>query len=1027
MKLTDTSIRRPVLVGMVAIGLILFGVIGISRMPVDLFPKVTLPMIVVATLYPGAGPLEVESEVTSVLEEQLGTIPNLRNITSTSIENVAAITLELEWGTNLDAASSDVRDRLDQAQVFLPEDVSKPFVFKFDPSMIPVMNFVLYGDIEKTEMTEIADEIETRLKRVAGVAAVGSGGGVKRQVQIIVDLRELTSTGITLDQFTAALKSQNVNYPIGNVSTQEQRYLIRLIGQYDNLDEIRNTAIGTKAGVPVLIRDVADVNWLPEKKESYARLNGQNCVFIWVQRRPDANTVAVAKGVSAEVKKIKQTLPSGVKFDVFWDSSETIKKSIKNVLTNLILGGILSIMILFLFLRRFRATMFVAFAIPVSTFFALFFMYVFGFTVNILSMAGLAIAVGMIVDNSIVVFESIFRHREQGEEPIKAASEGTNTVAMAITASTLTTIAVFFPLLLLPGLIRLFFKELSWAIIFALTASLGVAFTLMPMLTSRYLKLPPPGFEEKGIRGWAERFYKKLENFYKKTIHWGLGHRKAIIIITLVMFLLSLGLIPFIGTEFMPEQETRHTEIFAEMPIGTNLEMTNRAISQLEKYIVEHWSESLDGLAVQIGAGATVWSAVFGGARVNSAEIDILLKKNAKHLSKEVVNGIRRQAAEIPGLVVRAGRTVGMAQAFGGGSPIQVDIIGYDIPTADTITKLVIATIETIPGIVDIKATRERGDPEIQLLVDRQKATLYGLSPYQIGNALRTQIEGNVVTKYRMKGKEYDILLRLKEEQRNEIAKILSTSINGPFGPVLLRNVVTVKTGTSPLQIEHKNNERIVSITANVIGQSAGRMGEKIAKIVNKIPRPPDFVIKVTGSYEEMQKTFQDLAFAVVLAIILVFMVMAAQFESFREPFIIIFTIPLAIIGVLWMLLITKTTLSIISGIGVLVLVGIVVNNGIVYIDYVNQLRRFKGMELEEAVKEAGRIRLRPILMTALTTIFGLIPLALGIGEGAELWSPLGRSVIGGLFVSTFLTLIFIPVLYTSFEKSAEKRRARRS
>lgn len=1025
MKLADSSIRRPVTTAMITIGLIVFGLIGINRMRIDLFPNVNLPVIVVATIYQGAGPLEVESEVTEVMERQLGTISNLKDITSRSFEGVSAITLQFEWGTNLDAVSSDIRDRIDMVQAFLPEDVNKPFVFKFDPSMMPIINLTIAGNIDETELREVAEEIQITLQRVPGVASVGVAGGLKRQVQIMVDIRQLAAAGVTNEQFTAALQAQNINYPIGSVSTKEQRYLIRLIGQYDDLEGIKNTTIGNKGGVPILVRDVAKVAWAPEEQLSHVRLNGQNCVALWVQRRPDANTVSVANAIKAEMEKIKQTLPPGLNLQIIWDSSDTIKKSVGNVTTSLILGGILSIIVLFVFLRRFRPTLFVAFAIPVSIFFALFFMFIFGFTLNILSMAGLAIAVGMVVDNGIVVFESIFRHRENGEEPLAAASVGTNEVAMAITASTLTTVAVFLPLLLLRGIIQVFFKELSWAIIFALMASLGVALTLIPMLASKYLKLPPPGTPERGFMGWSEKFYKGLENFYARSIGWAINRRKLVIVLTLILFLGTLALIPLIGTEFMPQQEERHTTVYAEMPVGTNLEVTNQAVYQLEKYVIEKWQDDVEGFAAQIGAGTSVYSAVFGSSRTSSAEIDLILNKKTKHSIKEIVNDMRRKASEIPGLNVRT-EAMSMASFFGGGAPIQVDIIGHDIKISDSLAQLVVSSIETIPGVVDVKSSREKGDPEIQLVIDRKKAALYGLSTYQIGSALRTQIEGNVATQYRIKGKEFDILIRLSAEQRDAIAKILGTTINSPIGPVLLKNVVRVQTGTSPLDVQHKNTERIVSITANAAGQSAGRLGTRVGRTMARIVPPPGFEIKVSGSYEEMVKSFKDMAFAVFIAMLLVFMVMAAEFESFRDPFIIMFTVPLAIIGVLWILFITGTTLSVISGIGVLVLVGVVVNNGIVYIDYVNQLRRFHGMSLEEAVKHGGKIRMRPILMTALTTIFGLLPLALKIGEGSELWSPLGRSVIGGMIVATFLTLIFIPVLYTSFEKGAEKRRQKR-
>ncbi|MFO7675651.1 MAG: efflux RND transporter permease subunit [bacterium] len=1028
MKLTDSSIRRPVTTAMVVLALVVFGVIGVTRMQVDFYPDVTFPMVVVATVYPGAGPLEVESEVTDPMEKGLGTIGGLTDITSTSSENMSAITLQFDWGTNLDAAASDIRDRLDMTQASLPAEVQKPFVFKFDPSMMPLLQLGMAGNIDETELADIADEVVERLQRVPGVAAVNVGGQAVRQVQIELDLREFAASGVTTDAFAMALKAQNLNFPVGTISTGDLRYLIRLIGQYDDLDGIRNTAIGARPdGTPVLVRHVARVNWAPEEREAFVRMNGDRAIFIWIQRRPDANTIEVSDALLKEVAKIERDLPPAVEFSVFWDSAQPVRNSVNSVAMNLVLGGILASMVLFLFLRRLRATMFVAFAIPVSVFFALFGMYLAGFTLNILSMAGLAIAVGMVVDNGVVVFENIFRRRELGEEPFQAASEGTTTVAMAITASTLTTIAVFLPLLLLEGILQVFFKELAFAIIFALIASLGIALTLIPMLASRFLKMKPAGARERGIRGWSERTFRNVETGYSRFVGWGVGHRKLIIILTTLVLIVSLGLIPLIGTEFMPQQFTNFTELYAEMPIGTSLAKTDSAVVRVEQYIVEKWGPELKAMIVQGGGGTNVFSAIFGGARANTAEINLVMKEDSKRSVLDIENDVRRFASSIPGLLVRAGRQRGMNAFMGGGGALQVEILGHDLATADSLTARVVAAVETIPGVVDLEASRKPGDPEIQLRIDREKAALHGLTAYQVGSALRTQIAGNAATRYRLGGKEYDVLLRLKAEQRDELCDVLCTTINGPMGPVLLKDLVTDHPGTSPLAIEHKNTERIVKVEANVVGQAAGRVGQLAREVVSAIPVPPGFTVRVAGSFEDMMESFRDLAFAVLIAILLVFMVMASQFESFRDPFIIIFTIPFALIGVLWSLLITGTTLSIVSGVGVLVLVGIVVNNGIVYVDFVNQLRRTQGMTLEDAVKEAGRIRLRPILMTAFTTIFGLLPLALQIGEGSEFWSPLGRAVIGGMIVSTFLTLVFIPVLYTSFEKGTEKRRQKKA
>ncbi len=1014
MRISDSAIRRPVATAMVALGLIIFGMIGVSRMKIDLLPNVTLPQIVVVTLYPGAGPEEVELEITNPIEERLGTVPNLRTIKSRSQEGVSVITLDFEWGTNLDAASSDVRDLLDMVQATLPSDASKPYILKLSTSLMPVVLLYLSGEIPETQLREIAEDCARALQRVFGVAMVSVAGGAKRQVQIDVDLRALAAAGITTDQFSLALKSQNLNFPVGTISTGSQRYILRLIGQYDDLSAISHTPIGNKGGVPILVRDVAKVAWASEEKESEVRINGKSGLFLTIQRRSDANTISVANAVREEVERIKETLPSGVELGIFWDTSDFIKRSVNNVVRNLLLGGILVIIVLFLFLGRFRPTLFVAFAIPISVFFALFLMATFGFTINILSMAGLAIAVGMVVDCGIVVFEAIFRHREWGESPMAAASIGANEVSLAITASTLTTIAVFFPLLLLRGMMQVFFRELSWAIILSLLASLGVALTLIPMLTSRFLKVKTEG-EKKRLD-----FSKNLITFYRRILNWAINHRRLVIILILILFFGSLALVPFIGTEFAPAQETRYTEIVAEMPVGSNWMITNQAISELERHLMEKWGEDLEKVSVQVGGAANIYSAVFGGVGSNSGEIGLVLKKNARRSLKEIERDLGEKAKEIPGLVLYSSEARGRATFFGG-APIQIEITGDDLKIADSLTQLIIQTIETIPGVTEIKSSREKGSLEIQMVVDRQKAIMYGLTPYQIGSALRTQIAGQTVTKYRAGGKEYDILVQLTKEQRDYLPEILGMTVNSPFGAIPLRSLVRVVTGVGPLAIEHKNNERIVTITANAVGQSAGRLAERVKKAIAPIIPPPGFRFKLSGSYEEMVKSFRDIGFAVMIAVILVFMIMAGQFESFRDPFVILFTVPLAAIGVLWMLFITGTTLSLISGIGMLVLVGIVVNNGIVYIDYVNQLRKKKNMPLEEAVKYGGEVRLRPILMTALTTIFGLLPLALKIGEGAELWSPLGRSVIGGMLFSTFLTLIFIPVLYFTFERRREK------
>ncbi|MEO0131590.1 MAG: efflux RND transporter permease subunit [candidate division WOR-3 bacterium] len=1015
MRISRSAIYHPITTIMIALGLVLFGIISIPRMQVDIFPKVTLPTIVVATVYPGAGPEEVESEITNPLEKQLGTVSNLKNITSRSSEGISVITLELEWGSNLDAVASDIRDKLNMVETFLPQEAQKPFVLKFSASMIPVVNLILRGKLAPTELQELADDVVIQLQRLNGVAAVGVSGGLTKQVQVNLDLAEITKKGINFDQIALALKAQNINFPIGAITTQNQKYLIRLIGQYQDLEQIKNIIVGRTTAQPIFLKDIAEISWGSEEQKNYVRANKEDAIFMWVQKRPDANTIAVANLVKKEVAKINTTLPPSVNLEIFWDSSESIRRSVRNVITNLILGGLLAIFILFVFLRRFRPTLFVAFAIPTSIFFALFLMYICGFTINILSMAGLAIAIGMVVDNAIVVFESIYRHREAGISPLEAAEIGTSEVATAITASTLTTLAVFFPLLLIRGFLKIMFTELSWAVIFSLSVSLGIALTLTPMLTSKFLRLQPIN-TKRGAYGFSERIYRNLESFYDKSIRWALNHRKVIIGGTLGLFLITLAILPFLGTEFMPEQQVRFLEISLEMPKGTSLDKTNEAILKLEDHILSRWQKDLSNFSVQVGEATSIYQQIFGEAGSNFCELNIILKKEARHKLPLIISDINAKINEIPGLGIRSLTRGGFTRMFAG-APIQIEIIGHDLQVAESLNNQILGLLKSIPEVTAVKSSWEYGDPEIQLIVDRVKASYCGLTPYQIGSILRTQLSGMTPSYYRLKGKEFDIVLRLKKSQRQELSQVLSTTINTQAGPVLLKDLVKIKTGFAPLHIEHKNNERIITITGDITTGSAGKVAQKVSSLLKNLKMPPGFDIKVSGAYEQMTNAFKDIAFAVFVAIILVYMVMASQFESLRDPFVILFTIPLAIIGVIWMLFITKTSLSIISGIGVLVLVGIVVNNGIVYIDYSKQLQEKKNLPLEEAVIYAGKVRLRPILMTALTTIFGLLPLALKIGEGSELWSPLGRAVIGGLVVSTFLTLIFIPTLYTTFEK----------
>lgn len=1022
MKITEVSIKRPLAVSMVFLGVILFGFISLTNLPVNLFPDVTFPMMIVLTSYPGAGPEEIEYNLTDPLEKMLGTVNNVEKITSTTSENTSLITVEFTWGTDLDAASNDVRDRIGMMAAYFPEDAEQPLIFKLDPSQQPVVMYNILGKISPLALEEIASDIEDRLQRVSGVAASYAILSTEQEVQIILDPLKLKGTGITSEQIQGVLQLQNLNYPLGNVESGTNVYIVRLVGQYKNIEDIRNTVVGNKDGVPVLLFQVADVQFTTSEQVSISRTNGIPSIYGMVQKRTDANTVNVCNEVVKEIDEIQKELPPGVEIDIMFNQARYIVRSVKSTANTLVLGAILAVIILFLFLGNLRATFFVAIVIPITVFFALFAMYMFRMSLNIISLGGLTVAIGMVVDSAIVVFEAIFRHRQHRMEAAKAASIGASEVGTAIVASTLTTVAVFLPLLLVSGLASIFFEQLALCVTFALIASLIVALTIIPMLSAKFLgeKIVQRG---EGVGRTFGKFYEKVEEIYGRVIEWALRHRLAVILGTIIVFVVSFGLLPFIGAEFLPSRDQGEIYISAEMPMGTKLATTDSAVTKLEKLLIDAIPEA-EVMSTSIGSG-TGFEALFGSALgPHASRISIWLvdreKRNRSQI--QIQDDIRPLFNKVPGLKVSF--STESFESFFGGSPIEIKIIGYDLDKAKKLSDEIITAIDTVKGITDIQSSFEAGKPELQLVIDRQKAANFGLTPYQVGAALRSRIAGTIASQYRKGEKQYDIRIQLDERYRDNLQKVRSMTITTPLGEVPLRNFVKDTISTGPVVIEHEDNDRIIKITTGVTGRDLNSVAFDVNKILKDIPKPADLKVEMGGGFQQMQNTFRDFGYVILLAIVLIYMIIAGQFESFKEPFIIMFTIPLALIGVLWMLFFTGTSLNLQSLLGVLLLGGIVVNNAIVYITYTNQLRREQGLPLYEAVVQAGKVRLRPILMTAFTTSFGLIPMALALGAGNELRAPLARSVIGGLLLSTFLTLVFIPVLYTLFErkKKAESK-----
>ncbi len=1021
MKITDVSISRPLAISMVFLAMVLFGAISLTKLPLNFLPNISLPMMAVSTVYPGAGPEEIESEITEGLERALGSVNNLKRITSTTSENSSMIMLELEWGTDVDAAANDVRDKLGIVMPYLPDAAENPLIFKFDVSQQPVVMYNLLGEIDEMEMNEINDDISDRLQRVSGVAGSFNVSEAKKEIQIKLDPIRMRGTGIIPEQVMGMLQAQNVNYPLGNIEEGKKVFILKTIGQYDDLEDIRNTVVGySNTGIPILLSHIADVEARIPEQKNISRTNGIKSIWGFVQKRTDANTVQVCNGVIAKLDEIQESLPPGVEIDIVFNSANFIIDSVKSTFTTLIIGGVLAIIILFLFMGNIRYTLYVAVAIPITVFFALLLMYLFNMSLNIISLGGLTVAIGMVLDSAIVVFEAIFRHREKGESGESAASIGAQEVGTAITASTFTTVAVFLPLLLVSGFASFFFKELALTVTFALLASLLVALTIVPMLTSKFLHIRKYDGQRRAVGKNFRGFYERIEERYTGLIGWALNHRAAIFFGTLAIFILSLFLFPFIGAEMSPVTDQGEIQIRAEMPIGTNLETTNKAVRQLEEIVVNEVPE-IDILATSIGAGSGIMSLFMGTSGPHAAQLytELVSSEKRKRSDRDIMRDLRPKVVGIPGLKVYF--SGGGMEEFFGGSPIVVKIIGYDIDKARGISRELMKKLKYVKGLVDLESSLGEGKPEYRLIIDRQKAAQFGLTPYAIGSVLRQRIEGVVATQYREQGKEYDIRIMADKEFRNSLSKIRSMTITTPMGEVPLQNFVRDTVAIGPVVIEHEDNFRVVKINANIEGRDQGSVAKDVQKVLDKTVIPADFELELSGGFEEMQQSFTDMRFVIFVALILVYMIMVGQFESFKEPFIIMFTVPLALIGVLWMLFFTGTTINTQSLIGILLLGGIVVNNAIVYIDYANQLRRKQNMPLKEAVIQAGRIRMRPILMTAFTTSFGLIPMALGLGSGNELRAPMARAVIGGLIVATFLTLVFIPTLYTMIEHRREK------
>jgi HAE1 family hydrophobic/amphiphilic exporter-1 len=1023
MKLPEFAVNRPVTTFMTFLIIVIISVISVKRIAVDMFPDVDFPVVLIIAEYPGVAPEEIETLITEHIEEQVAVVDGVRKIKASSLEGLSMFMVEFEWGTNLDIAAQNIRNRIDIALSALPDDIERPLVIKWDMDMLPV---VYYGVISKTGRDLrnlkklLEDMVEKRLESLPGVASVSIMGGREREIVIEIDRDRLNAHKLPILEVINRINAQNVDIPGGHITRGGNELVIRTIGKYKNLDEIRDTILIIENGQPVYVKDVANV-WDGYKEiRNYARTNRVPSALFMVNKEPGANTIRVANEVKRELKRIEKTLPSDIEVIRNYDTSSLIKTSVSQLRESAIWGALFAIGVIYLFLFNFISTFTLALTIFFSVTATFIPIYFFGYTINMMTLSGLALAIGMIVDDSIVVLENIFRHMQEGKERREAAIIGTAEVGMAVTTSTLTTIVVFLPMALATGLFGIIIRPLGLTVIFAMLASLLVALTLVPMLISRTFRTIPEKKED--------RIFPYIRENYRSLISWTLGHRFVTIFSAVLIFVLSIYFLTFVGTEFIPKLDEEAYTGVIKLTSGTSLEKTNNFVYEIEKEIMNQ--QELDSVISFVGASeATTMDIVFGvgPAGVNEGVLywNLIPKGKRKISGQEFIEGIRSKIPQLEGAIVYFMDTMDWF-AHGGERAVEVKVFGRDREELRRIGDNIVKELEKIEGICDIDNSLRMRRPEFQIVVDREKASQMGITVQDIASTVEAAFLGKeTATKYREGGDEYDIRVRFKEPYKKTFEDLKDVVISSPMDfQVKLSDITKVYEGRGPARIDREEQERIVKVSANIFGRDLGSVMEDVEKKIDILPLPEGYYLKYGGAYEDMKEMQAATMGALVLIILLVYMILASQFEAFLHPFVIILTVPFALIGVVLSLILSKTTLSLTSFIGLLMVIGVVTKNGILLVDYINQLRA-KGFEVNEAIIQGGAVRLRPILMTAITTIFACIPMSFSRGEGAELFSPIGITILGGLTTNTFLTLLIMPALYSSFNSLVESVRKR--
>lgn len=1027
MSIYGSAVKRPVMTTLCFVAVIIMGLFSLAKLPIDLYPDIDTNSLMVITMYPGASAEDIEQNLTKPLENSLNSVEHLKHITSQSRENTSVITLEFEYGYDIDVLTNDVRDKLDMVESMLPDAAENPIIFKFSTDMIPICLLSVEAKESMAGLYKILDDgVANPLARIDGVGTVSISGAPKREIHVYCDPNKLEAYNMSVEQISSIIQAENRNTPGGSFDIGSNTYALRVQGEFEDARQMENIPVGSYEGRTVYLRDVARVDDSLEERTQRTFIGGENGAIIVIQKQSGANSVQISESVMKMLPRLQKNLPSDVKLGVIVDTSDNIRNTIASLEETVLYALLFVMIVVFLFLGRWRATMIIVITIPVSLIASFIYLAATGNTLNIVSLSALSISIGMVVDDAIVVLENVTTHIERGSDPKQAAVHGTNEVAISVIASTLTLIAVFFPLTMVTGMTGVLFRQLGWMVTIMMIISTTCALTLTPMLCSQWLRLN--NHHSKMYRVFftpIERSLDAFDNGYARLLGWVVSHRAVTILLCLATFVGSIFLMKHVGTEFFPTQDNARIGVSLETPIGTRVEITQDAVRRLDslwraKYPEIKVSSFTAGPA---SSDNTFASLSDNGSHIVDMNISLTDPGDRERTITEVADGMRQDLKQFPEFKkaqvnVGGGRGMGM----GGQSTVDFEIYGYDFAETDSVAADLKQILEGIQGTADVTVSRGDYQPEYQVDFDREKLSLHGLNMQTVAYALRNRINGATSSQFREDGEEYDIKVMYEPDRRTDISDIENIMVFNSAGQgVRIKDVGKVVERFTPPTIERKNRERLITVSAVVDGVPMSQVVEQAQAAIDKMHMPAGITIGLAGSFEDQQDSFSDLMMLGILIIILVYIVMAAQFESLTYPGIIMTSLLFAFSGVFLILWLTGHTLNVMSLIGAIMLIGIVVKNGIVLIDYIT-LNRERGMGIRTAVILGGKSRLRPVVMTTLTTILGMVPMAVGSGQGSEMWRPMGPAVIGGLTFSTILTLLFVPVLYCVFAGRGVKR-----